>query len=46
MYYRLAPAEGMFHNKLLDCLTTCFDEVVELREDAKRLKKVCGGSCC
>jgi ArsR family transcriptional regulator, arsenate/arsenite/antimonite-responsive transcriptional repressor len=38
-YYRLAPAESAFHEKLLQCLGTCFREVPELTQDAQRLKK-------
>lgn len=44
-YYRLSPAEGVFHKKLLECLATCFVEVSELQEDARRLKKSCGAKC-
>jgi ArsR family transcriptional regulator, arsenate/arsenite/antimonite-responsive transcriptional repressor len=45
MYYRLAPVQGAFHKKLIECLATCFEEVSELHEDAQRLKKSCGASC-
>jgi ArsR family transcriptional regulator len=45
-YYRLAPADGEFHEKLLECLTTCFREVAELAEDTGRLKKASGKRCC
>jgi ArsR family transcriptional regulator len=38
-YYRLAPAESAFHEKLLQCLGTCFREVPELTQDGRRLKK-------
>jgi ArsR family transcriptional regulator len=38
-YYRLAPAKSAFHEKLLQCLGTCFREVPELTQDAQRLKK-------
>jgi ArsR family transcriptional regulator len=38
-YYRLAPAQSTFHEKLLQCLGTCFREVPELTQDAQRLKK-------
>jgi ArsR family transcriptional regulator len=44
-YYRLAPPQGAFHKKLLECLATCFGEVPELHDDAKRLKKECGIAC-
>src|SRR5437868_10313270 len=26
-HYRLAPARSAFHEKLLDCLASCFDDV-------------------
>ena len=42
MYYRLTPATGSFHNKLLECLGCCFGDVPELAKDAKKL----GKSCC
>lgn len=44
-YYRLAPARTAFHQKLLDCLSCCFDDVPELAKDAKRLgiRKACCG---
>jgi ArsR family transcriptional regulator len=38
-YYRLAPAKSDFHEKLLECLGTCFKEVPELARDAEQLKK-------
>ena len=34
-YYRLAPARGAVHQKLLECLTCCFDEVPELAKDVR-----------
>jgi ArsR family transcriptional regulator len=46
-YYSLAEARGPFHGKLLECLTCCFGEAPELRDDqarARRLKKA--GGCC
>lgn len=43
-YYRLAPARGALHQKLLDCLCCCLHDVPELVRDAKRLKEVTG--CC
>lgn len=47
MYYSLAPANGQFHGKLLDCLACCFEEVPELAKDAVRLNKSsCGTGCC
>ena len=43
-YYRLAPARTAFHQKLLDCLSCCFDDVPELAKDSKRLAR--SKSCC
>jgi ArsR family transcriptional regulator len=43
-YYRLAPARTAFHQKLLDCLSCCFDDVPELAKDSKRLARA--KSCC
>lgn len=43
-YYRLAPAANTFHEKLLECLATCFQDVPELGRDAKRLKNQ--SKCC
>src|SRR5688500_9519097 len=34
-YYSLAPAKNCFHDKLLDCLASCFSEVPELARDAE-----------
>ena len=46
-YYSLAPSRGVFHDKLLDCLATCFREVPELGRDVARLQsaKSCGRCC-
>ncbi|HWB53809.1 MAG TPA: metalloregulator ArsR/SmtB family transcription factor [Tepidisphaeraceae bacterium] len=47
MYYKLAPARGVFHEKLLDCLANCFDDVPELAKDRAALHKSRrGGACC
>lgn len=43
-YYSLAPARDTFHEKLLDCLASCFREVPELAKDAKRLVRT--KNCC
>lgn len=46
-YYSLAPAQGEFHRKLLECLACCFQEVPQIQHDrmqARKLKKV--GGCC
>ena len=49
-YYRLAPANHRFHKKLLECLTSCFQEMPDLAKDARKLgsrrAKCHGGSCC
>ena len=48
-YYRLAPARGPFHAKLLECLGCCFNDVPELARDIRKLKHThCSGSsdCC
>lgn len=42
-YYRLAPARGAFHKKLLECLSCCCLEIPEFVRDIKRLKAV---TCC
>lgn len=42
-YYRLAPAQSLFHQKLLDCLACCFQDVPELAKDGQRLTK---SRCC
>jgi ArsR family transcriptional regulator len=47
MYYSLTPAKTKFHKRLIDCLTVCFEEVSEIRQDKTRhakLKK--SGRCC
>jgi ArsR family transcriptional regulator len=46
-YYALAPSQNPFHQKLLECLTKCFDEVPEIQKDAKRAVKLKSrGGCC
>jgi ArsR family transcriptional regulator len=42
-YYRLAPARGAFHKKLLDCLGCCGQALPEFARDARRLKAL---TCC
>jgi len=37
MYYTLAPAQNTFHQKLMECLSCCFQDVPALANDAKRL---------
>jgi ArsR family transcriptional regulator len=47
IHYALAPSRSVFHKKLLECLTNCFDEVEALKSDAERLKKLREkGGCC
>ena len=48
MYYALAPAKSPFHQKLMECLSCCFQDVPELAEDAKRLGRRSESvqSCC
>ena len=55
VHYRLLPASGAFHAKMLECLNCCLAEVPELNRDRETLKK-CGcssgvsdafqGGCC
>jgi ArsR family transcriptional regulator len=47
-HYRLAPAANPFHEKLLECLGCCFEEVPQLRADATRAAKLrkAGAGCC
>lgn len=46
-YYSLAPAQGTFHEKLLECLSCCFAEVPEIRADQARARKIReSGGCC
>jgi ArsR family transcriptional regulator len=49
MHYRLMPAKGRFHAKLLDCLSSCMREVPTLKTDRQRLggRSSAGrGACC
>jgi len=45
-YYRLAPAQSEFHEKLLQCLNSCFREVPELARDAQQLTRSVSKRCC
>ena len=46
-YYSLAPARGKFHQRLLECLACCFDEVPQIQADRARAAKVKEtGGCC
>lgn len=47
IFYELAPASTPSHQKLLECLEACFEDVPELKSDARkaaRLRKQ--GGCC
>jgi len=48
MYYELAPANNAFHQKLMECLGCCFNDVPELKKDMNELDKPCcdTGPCC
>jgi ArsR family transcriptional regulator, arsenate/arsenite/antimonite-responsive transcriptional repressor len=46
-HYRLAPARGAFHAKLLDCLESCFRDVPQLAKDRSQLKEIARRKeCC
>ena len=46
-YYALAPAQNCFHEKLMDCLASCFGSVPELARDARMLRlKSSTMKCC
>jgi len=46
-YYSLAPATQPFHQKLLECLACCFNQVPEIKADQKRAQKIKeAGGCC
>ncbi len=46
-YYSLAPAAAPFHQKLLECLACCFQEVPQIRADQVRARKLRDrGGCC
>jgi len=47
VHYRLAPAKSAFHRNLLKCLGSCFHDVPEIADDAKRAGLVRNtGGCC
>jgi ArsR family transcriptional regulator len=47
IYYALAPAKTKFQKSLFHCLECCFDEVPEIKADAKRsLTLKNKGGCC
>lgn len=39
-YYSLVVTKSGFHQKLLDCLASCFEEVPEIRQDSQRRAKL------
>ena len=46
-FYRLAEAEGRFHQRLLGCLASCFEEVPELAADLAAARDLrARGGCC
>jgi ArsR family transcriptional regulator len=46
-YYRLAPARGPFHEKVLECVRCCLEEVPAIAADARRAGKLRRkGECC
>jgi ArsR family transcriptional regulator, arsenate/arsenite/antimonite-responsive transcriptional repressor len=46
MYYSMVPARTIFHKSLMACLTSCFGEVPELRQDkARQVKLKRSGRC-
>jgi ArsR family transcriptional regulator len=46
-YYSLAPAHAPFHQKLLECLACCFQEVPQIGADQLRARKLKDrGGCC
>ncbi len=44
-YYRLIPARSTFHEKLLECLDACRQEVPEVARDSRRLRSVTRPDC-
>ncbi len=46
-YYSLAAPQAPFHEKLLECLACCFQEVPQIRADQARARKLEDrGGCC
>lgn len=45
-FYELAPARSKFHRKLMDCVTSCFDEVPGVSADLSRARSVRKQGCC
>ncbi len=46
MHYSLAPARNEFHQKLLECLENCFQDVPEVARDGRRLSRSKVERCC
>jgi ArsR family transcriptional regulator len=47
IFYALAQAKNLFQRNLLACLSTCFEELPEIKKDAKRLARLKRtGGCC
>lgn len=47
IHYSLVPPKNSFHQKLLECLGSCFHEVDELKSDSVRAEKLRKtGGCC
>jgi ArsR family transcriptional regulator len=48
MYYKLVPAQNVFHRKLIECLGCCFADVPKLSRDLRILGKAANGTgkCC
>jgi len=40
-YYRLAPAQNAFHEKLIECLRCCFRDVPQFQRDRARASLIC-----
>lgn len=43
IHYQLAPASTAFHERLMDCLACCFQDVPQLAKDSKQLTR---SKCC
>lgn len=43
MYYTLTPAQNAIHQKLIECLKCCSQEIPQLAKDSKVLRS---GRCC
>lgn len=46
-HYSIARSTNRFHQRLLECLNSCFDEVPELAADTARAERLMNrGECC